>query len=243
MHSTFRVATNSASAAVGLFPCLDQMAVPRPFSLSIPRLSDIRVPTIAYTVPAIVIKGSIRVRKFFIESLYPIQIHVLNEHKSDHDIGHLNAGIVDVILYFDPFSVCTQDSLKRVANHRITDMADVCGLIWVDGSMFHADLRGTRITTPSPTRDWVSDDILCEKSGTVIEDIEVTRAGDLYAIDEVELFEMRFYLFGYRTRVLLFACRLLKQLCEFERSGKRQITELGLGWYFGCYLFKFDVEA
>ena len=66
--------------------------------------------------------------------------------ESDHDVGHLHAGVVDVVLHIDLVAGGAQQADKRVAEDGVAQMADVRGLVGIDAGVLderHGRLRGT----------------------------------------------------------------------------------------------------
>src|SRR5579872_4040620 len=56
----------------------------------------------------------------------------LQMRKADHYIGHLDAGVVDVILDVDFPSRIAQQANERVAENRVAQMPNVRGLVGID---------------------------------------------------------------------------------------------------------------
>ena len=56
--------------------------------------------------------------------------------ESDHDVGHLHASVVDVVLHFDGRTAKTQHADQRVAKRRVAQVADMRRLVGVDGGVF-----------------------------------------------------------------------------------------------------------
>ena len=52
--------------------------------------------------------------------------------EADHDVGHLNAGIVDVVLYFYRCDPPAQHAHESVAQNRISQMADMRGFVGIN---------------------------------------------------------------------------------------------------------------
>ena len=77
---------------------------------------------------------------------------VLELAESDDDVGHLHAGVVDVVLHFDRRAAEAQDARKRVAERRIPQMADVRGLVRIDGGMLDDGLARIRSAAARPRR-------------------------------------------------------------------------------------------
>jgi hypothetical protein len=50
----------------------------------------------------------------------------------DHNISHLHAGVVDVVLHRNGLPSGAQQAHKRIAQNRVAQVADVRGLVGVD---------------------------------------------------------------------------------------------------------------
>jgi hypothetical protein len=92
-------------------------------------------------VPAVVIKTLSGSRKGGVQGLYRREVLVFQIHETDNNVGDLDPGVVDIVLDLDALSGRLEDALKRVAEDRISDVADMCGLIRVDGRVLDADLQ------------------------------------------------------------------------------------------------------
>ncbi len=68
--------------------------------------------------------------------------HVLEDAESHDDVGHLDPGIVDVVLDFDGDAAEAQHADERVTERRIPEMPDVSGLVRVDGRVLDDRLAG-----------------------------------------------------------------------------------------------------
>ena len=76
--------------------------------------------------------------------------------KADHNIGHLYAGVVDVVLHFDIATAVAQHADERVAQNGVAQVADVRGFVGVDVGVFHHDLfAGVGYALiPRPAANW-----------------------------------------------------------------------------------------
>ncbi len=63
----------------------------------------------------------------------------------DHHVGHLHAGVVDVVLHLDGAAARAQHAHERVAQDRVAQMADVRGLVGIDVGVLDDDLAGNRL--------------------------------------------------------------------------------------------------
>ena len=60
--------------------------------------------------------------------------------KGRHDIRHLDAGVVDVVLHLDPFAERAQHAHERIAERGVAQVADVRGLVGIDVGVLDDDL-------------------------------------------------------------------------------------------------------
>ena len=73
-------------------------------------------------VPAVVVEANLGVID---ERLNIGRTLVLDEVEARDDIGHLHAGVVNVILYLDLVTQLAQHPYERVAQHRVAQVSDV----------------------------------------------------------------------------------------------------------------------
>ena len=75
-----------------------------------------------------------------------VERFVLELAEADDDVGDLHAGVVDVVLHFDRRAAEAQHAHERVAERRVAQVADVRGLVRVDGRVLDDGLvrRGAR---------------------------------------------------------------------------------------------------
>ena len=64
----------------------------------------------------------------------------LDVFEAYYNIRNLDAGVIDIVLNFDFVSRGLEYLDKRVANRRISKMADVRGLVWIDIGVLDDDL-------------------------------------------------------------------------------------------------------
>ena len=67
--------------------------------------------------------------------------------KAHHHIGHLHAGVVDVVLHFHALAARTQHAHERIAQRGIAQMPDVRRLVGIDVGVLDDDL--CRLSQPS----------------------------------------------------------------------------------------------
>ena len=58
-------------------------------------------------------------------------------HKSDDHVGDLHTSVVDVVLHLHRAATVPQHSRHGVAQHRVSNMPDVCRLIRVNAGVLH----------------------------------------------------------------------------------------------------------
>ena len=67
---------------------------------------------------------------------------VLEVDEADHDVGHLHAGVVDVVLHLDRYALGAQPAHQQVAEHGVSQVADVGRLVGIDIGVLDDDLAG-----------------------------------------------------------------------------------------------------
>ena len=60
--------------------------------------------------------------------------------KRHHDVGHLHAGIVDVILHFHRAAGGAQHAHERIAQNGVAQVSDVRGFVGIDVGVLDDDL-------------------------------------------------------------------------------------------------------
>jgi hypothetical protein len=81
-----------------------------------------------------------------------------------------------------------------------------------------------------------------EQSRAIEKDVDVTRAGNLHALDFVELFQTWFEFFGDCAWRLFLTGGLFDQFCELESDREGEIAELRARRGLGCELLHFDAK-
>ena len=102
--------------------------------------------------------------------------------EADDDVGHLHAGVVDVVLDLDGHAAEPQDAHQRVAERRVAEVPDVRRLVRVDGGVLDDRLDGVaHLGCRGPTADAGSAAALPpvaeQERRAVEEQIEVTVRG------------------------------------------------------------------
>ena len=75
------------------------------------------------------------------ESAHLVECPTLQLAEADDHVGHLHAGIVDVVLGFDRRAAEAQHAHHRVAQRRVAQVPDVRRLVRIDGSVLDDRLR------------------------------------------------------------------------------------------------------
>ena len=88
-------------------------------------LGDLRV-----EIPAVIVEA--RLRR---QSAHLLERDPLERLEPDDDVGDLHAGVVDVVLHLDRHAAEAEHTDERVAEGRVADVADVRGLVRVDGGV------------------------------------------------------------------------------------------------------------
>jgi hypothetical protein len=64
--------------------------------------------------------------------------------EADHDVGHLDAGVVDVVLDVDLPAASTEHPDEGIPEDGVPQMADVGGLVGIDARVFDEDATAGR---------------------------------------------------------------------------------------------------
>ena len=78
-----------------------------------------------------------------------LEAAVLQLAEADDDVGHLDAGVVDVVLHFDRRAAERERAHERVAERRVAQVADVRRLVRVDRRVLDDGLVGLAVW-PAP---------------------------------------------------------------------------------------------
>ena len=71
-----------------------------------------------------------------------------------HNVGHLHAGVVDIVLHFHVPAARAQHAHEGIAQHRIAKMTDMRGLVGINIGVFDNDLAGTgTLSSASPCKN------------------------------------------------------------------------------------------
>ena len=142
-----RSAMNAPMAADGSSPCsiscsvaarIDQPGVIRLVPLGDPGVE----------VPAVVVEpGGVG------DAAHALEVEALEVTEADHDVGDLHASVVDVVLDFDRPAAEAQRAHQGVAQAGVAQVADVGGLVGVDGGVLDDRLVGRSAPSAAPAPD------------------------------------------------------------------------------------------
>ena len=165
-------------------------------------------------IPAVVVEpGRARELANFVQPL------VLELPEADGDVGHLHAGVIDVVLDFDLAAEEAQQPAKGVAERCVAKMSDVRRLVRVDRGVLDDRLPGPAVWNRSsfwrqPSRE------VCR---TIQEEVDVAVRRRLDACEPVDLPQGADDLLRNGARGLAQPSR------QFEGERDRQITERPAG--------------
>ncbi len=101
---------------------------------------------------------------------------MLDVDETDHDVGHLDAGVVDVVLHLDRNALGAQPPHQQVAEHGVPQVADVGRLVRIDVGVLDDDLA--RLRRPRRPRRRLGEDRGGEQAGgelrAVEEEVQIT---------------------------------------------------------------------
>lgn len=197
------------------------------------------LPNARVKIPAIVVERLARGIELSVEGLDRFEIAAFDVNEANDDVSHLNARVINVILHLDTLAVRRQDTLKRIAKHRIPDMPDVRGFVWIDGSVFDANLRAISINTRQRIGRCIVEQELC----TVKIDVEVARPSDLDVRNGLEAFDVGLERLGDRTRILFLTGALLDQLRHLKSDREGNVAKLGFRRSFSGDGIEFDAKS
>ena len=140
--------------------------------------------------------------------------------KADHHIGHLDAGVVDVVLHIDLLSGGAQQAHEGVAENGVAQMADVRGLVGIDAGVL--DQRMSRDLQMGPTGSASSAWMRHSRMRPIESRIDVPGAGDFESGESVDRAQRGHDLLRDDLR------RLAQLARQFERDRCGQFAELQL---------------
>ena len=138
--------------------------------------------------------------------------------EADHHVGHLHAGVVDVVLHLHPVPPRAQHAHERVAQHGIAQVADVRRLVGIDVGVLDDDLFAGRLrgSSLSPRKQGGA-------VGAAVEPhVDVAVAGHLHGRDARDGADLVGQFGGDLLR------RLAQLLGELERGGHGHFAEIAL---------------
>src|SRR5439155_2499858 len=86
------------------------------------------------------------------DSAHAVQIFLFELAEADDDIGHLHAGVLDVVLHFDRYAAKSLNADERVAKRGVAQMPDVRGCVGIDRRVLDDGLArrgGSKRTRPT----------------------------------------------------------------------------------------------
>jgi hypothetical protein len=168
-------------------------------------------------IPAVVVEAVLHGRHFHADGTEPFHVEETN-----HDVGDLHAGVVDVVLDLDRMAGVAQDTGHGVAEDGVSYMPDVRGFIGIDAGVFDDHLSGYfcwgkwRVAS-GEWRDRIP------KCGAVEVCVQVSRTGDLDSRNAINLAET----------IGNFLCNLpggfFQALGQLEADGRRGFPHFDLG--------------
>ena len=124
MRSTMKAPIAAVSVAAVFEIVQRRGADLEPALVAVVPLGDARI-----EIPAVVVEPRRRRRC----AGRPSSVRRLQLAEADDDVGDLDAGVVDVVLHFDRRAAESQHADERVAERRVSQVADVRRLVRVDG--------------------------------------------------------------------------------------------------------------
>jgi hypothetical protein len=143
------------------------------------------------------------------------EIGLGQEEETDHDIRHLYAGVIDVVLDFDLVSDVPKTSDQNITENGVPQVSDVGGLVGVDIGVLN-DGFGGELRFFAPLTAQEPDQYLA----AIEEDIEEARACNLHPVDFLGPLSRGRYRLGNLTR------SPLELPCEGQCAGPREIPEI-----------------
>ena len=132
----------------------------------------------------------------------------------DRDVGHLDAGVVDVVLDLDLAAEEPQQPAERVAERGVAQVSDVRRLVRVDRRVLDDRLPGGADAAAAGAGEPAG-----EKAGPIEEEVDVAVRRRLDARDAVDGAEGADDFLGDRAR------RLAEPARQLERERDREIAE------------------
>ena len=165
-------------------------------------------------VPAVVVEPGLRD-----EPAHVADVLALELPQPDHHVGHLHAGVVDVVLDLDVGPAEPQQPAQGVAEGGVAEVADVGRLVRVDGGVLDDGL----LALPGGGRRRGPADTGARETGSIEEQVEVAGAGRL---ETAEVLPAGRRLGDLRRDE---AGRLPEDAGEVERDGDGEVAHLPVG--------------
>ena len=146
--------------------------------------------------------------------------------EADHHVGDLDAGVVNVVLDFNPLTHRAQQAGEGVAQDRVAQVSDVSRLVGVDVGVLQDDLA--RVEVKGLILGWLQQ--LPENVLPFQEAIEVAGAGDLHSGHAGKIGKILHDLGGDLPR------RPPQVLGQLKAKGKGQVSQLDPGRLFRDHL-------
>ena len=142
---------------------------------------------------------------------------LLDVDEPHDDVGHLHAGVIDIVLDLNLTPCKPKDSDEGVSDHGVSQMADMSCLVRVDVRVLDDNLA-VRLRKPLESARPELVHRASERPRPVEEEVDVARPGDLDSLNPIDLKPGR-ELFGNRPR------SFLQLLGKSETQGRRQFAE------------------
>ncbi len=171
-------------------------------------------------IPADVVEPRVRLQQLRHPAAHSIEIHAFQGRNRNHNVRHLHAGVVDIVLHAGRVAglviIGPHHAREAVAENCVAQMPDVRGLVRIDARVFdqaEAFAADAGVLIRSDT---------LRRRRAVELHIQIARAGDLHARHTVDLRQLGLQLLRNRAR------RLLEPLGKLKRDRQRHLAKLEL---------------
>src|ERR1051326_428734 len=149
-------------------------------------------------------------------------------HETNHHVRYLHTRVINVVLHFHATAPRARSPHERVTEPGVSHVADVRCFIRIDAGVFDHQLRGWRGISGRGlgNRSGRRRVEFRKQTGSIEEDVEITRAGNFNPRQIVVRLESGLQTLGDRSRRLLLTGPLLKQFREFESNREGHIAEV-----------------
>ena len=209
-----RSAMNAAAAELSLPPCSISCSVwarTARRSLSAPYQSVTRA-----EIPAVVIEAC---RVGDLANL--VERLALDDAEADDHVGHLDTGIVDVVLHLDRNTAEAEHPHQRVAECGVPQVADVRGLVRIDCRVFDDGFAGVRMRGRAGVPETLEQERPAFKEEV---QVSVWRRG--HGANSLEGPERAGDLLRDRPR------RLAQPACQLEGDRRAEVAKVAIGRVF-----------